>query len=253
MTLFCLVHAACQGASSWDLLIPELEKHGHKAVAMDLPIDNPSASLSDFASSVIEAIPKNEEDIIVVGSSMAGVVIPLVAAERPVQKLVFLGALIPYPGTSTLDQMYEDVDPDVIKAAGFNAPATDKFKLFRDEPDMFNPDSIGKNPLEDEAAAMELFFHDCEPDIARLAISKLRNHLSPAHITEVFPLQALPNVESLYIVCTEDRIIYPAWSKYAARKRLGVEAIELSGGHCPYWSRPVELADLLVRCAKNSE
>jgi pimeloyl-ACP methyl ester carboxylesterase len=251
MTLFCLVHAAWQGASSWDLLIPELEKHGHKAVAMDLPIDNPSASLSDFASSVIQAIPENEEDIIVVGSSMAGTVIPLVAAKHPVRKLVFLGALIPHPGTSTLDQMYKDVDPDVMEAAGFKSPATDKLELFRDEPDMFNPDLIGKNPLEDETVAMELLFHDCETDVARWAISKLRNHLSPAHITEVFPLQALPNVGSSYIVCTEDRTISPTWSKYAARKRLGVEAIELPGGHCPYLSRPVELADLLVRCAEN--
>jgi hypothetical protein len=33
--------------------------------------------------------------------------------------------------------------------------------------------------------------------------------------------------------------------QYAARKRLGVDAIELPGGHCPYLSRPIHLASVL--------
>jgi pimeloyl-ACP methyl ester carboxylesterase len=250
MSLFCLVHAACQGAWSWDLLIPELEARGHKSVAMDLPIENPSASLTDFADAVIQAIPQNADDVIVVGTSMAGTVIPIVAQKRTVRKLVFLAALIPYPGVRGIDQVYDDIDPEMMKAAGFEPPATSILEYFRDEPNLFNPDWLGKDPFKDEAVAMECLFHDCQPDIARWATSKLRNHLSPAHLTEVYPLKTLPDVESAYIVCTEDQAIYPAWSKYAARKRLGIDAIELPGGHCPYLSRPVHLAELLDNIAR---
>ncbi len=246
MSVFCLVHAAWLGAWSWDLLIPYLQAQGHKAVAMDLPIENPSASLSDFAEAVIKSLPPDEDDVILVGTSMGGTIIPLVANQRPVRKLVFLAALIPYPGMNVIEQCYEDMAPDMLKAAGYEQPEASKLEQVRDEPDIFTPASLGKNCFEDEAVAMEFFFHDCKPDVARWAISKLRNHLSLAHLTEVFPLPALPDVESVYIVCAEDRIISPAWSKYAARKRLGVNAIELPGGHCPYLSRPAHLADILL-------
>ncbi|MGI8502730.1 MAG: alpha/beta fold hydrolase [Hassallia sp.] len=121
MSIFCLVHGACQGAWCWNLLIPELEAQGHKAVTMDLPIEDASASLSDFADAVLRSLPKDEDDIILVGHSMAGAVIPIVACKRPVRKLVFFTALIPYPGTSTADQFYEDI-PDIMKAAGCDRP-----------------------------------------------------------------------------------------------------------------------------------
>jgi hypothetical protein len=95
-----------------------------------------------------------------------------------------------------------------------------------------------KQASQDEAVAMEFCFHDCEPDVAHWAISKLRDMRSLSHLTEVTPLQTLPDVEYAYIVCTDDRIVSPTWSKYAARKRLGVDAIELPGGHYPHISHP---------------
>lgn len=246
MALFCLVHGACQGAWSWNLLIPHLEARGHKTVAMDLPIEDPSATLSDFADAVVQALPEDKDDLILVGHSMAGTVIPIVATQRLVRKLVFLTALIPYPQISTLDQFYDEIDSDTLKLFGYQPPEASKFEQFSDEPNMYNPASLGKNPSESDAVAMEIFFHDCEPDVARWAISKMRKQESMAYIYEVSPLKAFPDVECAYIVCTDDRIISPTWSRYAARKRLGADAIELPGGHCPSLSRPVHLADTLL-------
>ena len=50
-----------------------------------------------------------------------------------------------------------------------------------------------------------------------------------------------------YIVCSEDRTIRPEWSRKVARTQLGVEPVELVAGHCPYVSRPEELAEILVK------
>lgn len=248
MSLFCLVHGAYLGAWCWDLLIPELQAHGHKTVAMDLPIDDPSATLSDFADAVMGAIPPGEDDIILVGHSFGGTVIPLVASQRPVRRLVYLVALIPYPGMRGLDQFCDEVDPEELKTIGYEPPPSEKLKLCADEPDMYCPAclQLKQQPVENADVAMEFCFHDCEPEVAGWAISKLRDQASIAHLTEVFPLPALPNVESTYIVCTQDRIISPEWSRYAARKRLGVEAIELAGGHYPHISYPVQLAQVLT-------
>jgi pimeloyl-ACP methyl ester carboxylesterase len=52
-------------------------------------------------------------------------------------------------------------------------------------------------------------------------------------------------VPSSYIVCADDRTVRPGWCRRDARDRLGVEAIELPGGHCPHISRPAALADVL--------
>ncbi len=57
----------------------------------------------------------------------------------------------------------------------------------------------------------------------------------------------MPEVESTYIVCAEDRVINPVWSRRAARELLGVDAIALPGGHSPFLSRPEQLAEVLTR------
>lgn len=245
MSLFCLVHGAFQGAWCWDLLIPHLEEKGHKTVAMDLPIEDASVSLTQFADVVSQALPKTDDDIVLVGHSMAGTVIPLVAEAHQIRQLVFLTALIPCPGTSTIDQFSHHLDSDSLKSLNYQPRISIQLEQFYDEPYIFNPISVGRD-FSDEAVLRELFYHDCQPDVISWALSKSRRQQSMAYIFEANPLNALPNVEYKYIVCTDDRIISPAWSCYAARKRLGVDAIELPGGHCPHLSRPAHLASVLT-------
>ena len=245
MSLFCLVHGAFQGTWCWDLLIPYLEAQGHKTLAMDLPIENESATLSQFADAVIQALPKTDDDIVLVGHSMAGTIIPLVAEAVKVRQLVFLAALIPYPGISTLDQFSHHLDDDTLKSFNYHRKDLSKLEQFHSEPDMYEPASVGKD-YSDEAVLRDFFFHDCQPDVTQWAISKSRSQQSMAYIFETNPLKALPSVERKYIVCTDDRIISPTWSRYAAHKRLGVDAIEVASGHCPHLSHPDLLASVLT-------
>jgi len=226
-------------------LIPYLEAQGHKTVAMDLPIENESATLSQFADAVIQAIPKTADDIVLVGHSMAGTIIPLVAEAVKVRQLVFVAALIPYPGISTLDQFSHHLDSDTLKSFNYQPKDLSQLEQFHSEPDMYEPASVGKD-YSDEAVLRHFFFHDCQPDVTQWALSKSRSQQSMAYIFKTNPLKALPSVERKYIVCTDDRIISPTWSRYAARKRLGVDAIELACGHCPHLSRPDFLAAVLT-------
>jgi hypothetical protein len=53
-------------------------------------------------------------------------------------------------------------------------------------------------------------------------------------------------------VAAEDRIVNPAWSRRAARERLGVDPVELPGGHSPFLSRPGPLAEVLDAQAARS-
>jgi len=245
MSLFCLVHGAFQGAWCWDLLIPYLEAQGHKTVAMDLPIENASTTLSQFADTVVQALPKTDDDIVLVGHSMAGTIIPLVAEVVKVRQLVFVAALIPHPGVSTLDQLSHHLDSDALKSLNYQPKDPIMLEQFHDEPDIFEPASVGKD-FSDAAVLRDFFYSDCQPDVAQWAIAKGRSQQSLAYIFEKNPLKALSAVERKYIVCTNDRIISPTWSRYAARKRLGVKVIELASGHCPHLSHPDFLASVLT-------
>jgi hypothetical protein len=51
----------------------------------------------------------------------------------------------------------------------------------------------------------------------------------------------------LCIVPTGDRTLRPEWMRGAARERLGVEAVEVSTGHCPHVSQPEAIASVLCQ------
>jgi pimeloyl-ACP methyl ester carboxylesterase len=221
-----LVHGSYHGAWCWELLRPELETLGHRVITMDLPVSIPGLGAVDYAQTVIDALEGSEAPA-VVGHSMSGVVIPLVAAARPVHRLVFLAAFLPEPGRSVNQQRAtEPIDVRV-------QPKTAEWTDLGDGVWMVGPNT-----------ATEIFFHDATPDIAGWATARLRPQ-SYAVMDEVTPLESWPAVESRAIVCAHDRALNPDWFRTAARERLGIEAAEIAGGHSPFLTRPAELAGLI--------
>jgi pimeloyl-ACP methyl ester carboxylesterase len=170
-------------------------------------------------------------DTVLVGHSLGGITIPVVATRRPVGRLVFLCAVVPEPGRSMDETMRVN-----------RARVTDEWvNMSR----VVHPD--GSVSWEPEAA-VAAFYHDCPPDRAKWAASRLRRQVWTT-TREPCPLEQWPEVPSSYILCTEDKAFVPDWSRQVARERLGVEAVELPGGHSPMLSRPAELADVLSRLA----
>lgn len=221
-----LVHGSYHGAWCWDLLRPELERRGHRVVAVDLPVSDPKAGATRYADVVVEAAGGLREPV-VIGHSMAGLVIPLVAVRRPVTRLVFLAAFIPSPGLSMTEQRRaEPID-------GLAPPTTAEWTALGDDVWMVGPNT-----------ARELFYHDVAPDLGAWAIGRLRPQAYGV-MNEPSPLIQWPSVESGSIVCRDDRAMNPDWGRTAARTRLGIEAVEIDGGHSPFLSRPFELAELL--------
>ena len=230
MSTFALVHGAWHGGWCWERLTPELERRGHRVVTVDLPCDDPDALFDDYAAIVVDALDGTDGDVVVVGHSLGGQTIPLVAARRPVRRLVFLCALIAQPGASFVDQL-------------------------RADPDMFVPGLRGRARAGRRAAGAPLggLRRRADDDVRRLRRGRRARPRSTGcarrprrRTSRRARSTAFPDVPATYLVAAEDRIISPAWSRRAAAERLGVEAIELPGSHSPYLARPAALADLLA-------
>jgi thioesterase domain-containing protein len=232
VTTFALVHGAWHGAWCWEQLAPLLTERGHAVITPELPCDDPSATFEDYADVVCDALGDPAGDVVVVGHSLAGHTIPLVAARRPVRRLVYLCALVPDLGRSMRDQMRAGTD--MLNPMSLQA--------------LSRPDEHRRNAWIDEALTRELLFDDVDAETAHAAFERLRPQALHPY-AQPFSLERFPETASTYVVCADDRMVGPDWSRHVARERLGADLIELPGGHSPFLSRPAQLADLLNRPA----
>jgi pimeloyl-ACP methyl ester carboxylesterase len=83
-------------------------------------------------------------------------------------------------------------------------------------------------------------------------MAHLRPHASMRGAPEPAPLGRWPDVPAAYILCVEDRTFTRQWARRMSRNLLGVDAVELPGGHCPFLSRPAELSEKLIEIAAQS-
>ena len=99
MATFAFIHGAGDVGWYWHLVEAELRLHGHDTVAPDLPIEDDTAGLTEYATAVIEAIG-DRHDVVVVAQSFGGYIAPIVAERIDARLIVLVAAMIPSPGES---------------------------------------------------------------------------------------------------------------------------------------------------------
>ena len=142
MERFVLVHGAWLGGWYWAPLARELESRGHEVWAPELPCEDVSAGVEQYA-----ALIGMQPDAVVVGHSLAGLTLPLVEARAA----VFLSALLPVP----------DVYGEAL-VPGFQTG---------------HRDDQGRSFWADEASAAERLYPDLERELQRWAFPQLRRQV----------------------------------------------------------------------------
>lgn len=226
MSAFVLIHGGGDVGWSWHLVEAELRARGHDVVAPDLPADDDSLELDDYATAVIEAVG-DRRDLVVVAHSFGGFTAPLVAARRPVDALVFVTAMVPAPGEAPGEWWERTGYAEAVKEQA----ARDGGLTGNDDPYI-------------------AFYHDVPRELAALAMSKERAHPSAACMAAPWPLKALPAVPTHFVLCSEDRFFPPDFVRRMVADRLGVVPDEIAASHSVALSRPRELAHLLDGYAK---
>ena len=225
------VHGCTQGPTAWAKVRDHLSARGIPSIAVDLdPTRFGGSGSVDCAVEVVRQLSGSER-VLLVTTSCSGILAPVVAGLRPLERLVFVCAGLPDIGRSTSDQIAQD---------GVLCSEWTEWMARGGAPD--DPD-----------AARRFMFHDCPEAALEWSLSTVRLfHPAPVY-DEIAPMGAWPDVPSTYILGTRDRIISRDWAMATVPSRLGVAPVEIDTGHCPQNSRPELLAELLAGAALKSK
>jgi pimeloyl-ACP methyl ester carboxylesterase len=240
MSRIVLVHGAFCNARVWGSRFVEgLEALGHRVEAIDLPShgDDPTpregVSLQSYANRVVDVLNSSSEPAVLVGHSMAGLVITqaaddFIAAGGSLERLIYVAAVLPRDGKSqndytTLPEGAGDLLAGHLVVEGSPKVAT----------------------LMPGAAGPALFGH-CSPEITCDAESMLEGQVIRVLFTPVAITDDRPIARS-YIVCTEDFAIPPALQRLMVSQTPNVRAFEIESDHSPFLSHPQEFLEVFEK------
>ncbi|KRB47159.1 alpha/beta fold hydrolase [Terrabacter sp. Root181] len=220
MTTFALVPGAGGAAWYWHRVVPLIEEAGHEAVAVELPADDPDAGLPEYADLVTSAV-EGRDDVVVVGQSMGGFTVPMVAVRRPVAGLVLLNAMLPLPG-ETAGAWWDAVGSEGARVAAARAGGY---------PEEFDLDTY--------------FLHDVDPAVAASGEEHQRPEGDRAFETPC-DIVTWPEVPTRVVAGAGDRFFPVGLQRRVAHERLGLDVDTVPGGHLAALSHPAELTAYLL-------
>ena len=225
-TTFVLVHGGFGSPAELAPVVPYLEARGHRVVNVDLPCERADATLEDYSSAVVRAMEGTGRPCVLVAHSMGGATIPLVAARLPVDRLIFVAAIVPEPGRSISDTLGPDVQAAIGSVTIDHGDGTRSFDF----------DLLASLVPPEERDAYLAFLQATQRSQGWLAVN------------QPWPGAAIPDIPRAYVLCTEDQVIPPERQR-AFAAALGVSPIEIASVHAAFAFRPQELADILASLA----
>jgi hypothetical protein len=217
---FCLLHGKWHSPACWDALAQALHMRGHAVVAPDLPFHDPDTTWHERIEPAIAALAGQADDVVVVGHSLAGAYGALLPLVRPVAEVVHLCAA----PTGLFSR--EDA-PLSAGRAGFPWPPADERGMSVWDPDI----------------ARATIYPRLRPEVVERLVDDLRPGAGSP--TDPYPAAEHPPVPRRLIYAAEDEFFEPGWQRWVAGAVLGVEPVELDGGHFPMAEDPERLADVL--------
>jgi pimeloyl-ACP methyl ester carboxylesterase len=199
-------------------------------VALDLPGHgervHDNATLATYRDAVVEVIEPGD---VLLGHSLGGFVVS-VAADAAVDRLqhvVYLAAGLPIEG-----------EPMVAAGAGDAFGDSGMIEISED----------GQRAMFRSAeAAIDFFYHDCSPELARWAYGRL----TPQPLAPALEPISIPNfwkagLPRSLILCRQDHAAGGQEAMNRTINRLGVEPLWMDTSHSPFLSQPSECAETIV-------
>lgn len=218
-----LVHGAYVDGTSWQHVIPLLERDGYTVTAVQIPL----TSLAEDVAVTKRVIEAQKGAVVVAGHSYGGNVMTGAAAGNPqVKGLVYINAFAPDAGETTSDLNSKYAAPPistaiVSDAASFLYVDREKFHAF-----------FAGDVSDTEAQIMAA----TQKPIASTAFDQSLSDI------------AWKTIPSWYLVTQADRAINPDLQRFMAQ-RIGAKTIEVNSSHVSPVSHPNEVAKLIEAAA----
>ncbi|GAA3079885.1 pimeloyl-ACP methyl ester carboxylesterase [Kribbella aluminosa] len=207
---FVLIPGAASTSWHWHRVTAELRSRGYDVIPVDLPCDDPSAGLPQYVDTVVNAVPGDEE-VVLVAHSLGGFTGTLACERLPVREFVLVAAMVPAPGERIADWWgntgYDWVDGDV-----------------------------------------DAFFHDLPPEFAAEARRQLRTQ-SDRPMNDPCAFEDWPDVPTRAVIARDDLLFPAEFLRRVTQERLGFAPDEVPGAHFPMLGRPAAVVDYLLRGA----
>jgi pimeloyl-ACP methyl ester carboxylesterase len=225
--IYVLVHEVWMGGWQWKGVVPFLESKGNSVLTPDLPghgadktpMDN--ITMDGYIEALLHIIDQQKKPVVLVGHGFNAITVSRVAELRPekVKCLVFLAGVIP-----------ENKKP--------YAEMTRQFKEFTGVQHFLI--SKKKEQLK------ETLMHDVEDEVFQSAIKKMRTEpMVPLQYKLEVTKSKYGSVPKYYIQCQEDKLI-PLRSQIQMYFNRVHVVKGLNAGHMPNFSKPKELAEIVM-------
>lgn len=238
MSVFVLVHGSWHGGWCWERVVPFLQASGHEAYAPDMPAMGRDRTLihdATFALGVeriVAQLAGMNRPVILVGHSMAGLLITQVAEERPdsISELIYLSAYLPKNGDSCFDLSMADHG---LVPYGLEMSAD------------------GRSANMVEPWITPSFYNDCTDEDVAFAKDRLRPQPMEPFMQRVsITAGRAGSVPRAYIGCLRDHAITPGFQSHMQMSVPCDTVLTLDTGHSPFLSAPAALASHLNVLAK---
>lgn len=237
---YAFLHGGAQGGWVWDDTIAALERQRPGLAArcrkLDVPGCGEKRGRDTRALTVADIISELDadlavfatRDIVLVGHSQAGNLMPSLAALRPhaFRRLIYVSCSIPLPGQSVLQMMGGGVHGS-------------------------HPDEVGW-PADSRTGQMhtgfqKMFCNDMPADEGASFSARLGRDAWPdaSYRHSDWQTRKPADLPASYVICLRDNILPVAWQETFARRFDAKRVLRIDAGHQVMKSRPHALAEVL--------
>jgi pimeloyl-ACP methyl ester carboxylesterase len=235
---YAFLHGGGQGSWVWDRTIEVLNAQGGiaRSIALDVPgcgvkreRTTDLIAVDDIAAELVADIEAaGLRDVVLVGHSQAGSILPKMAAMKPdlFHRLIYISCSSPLPGQTVRGMIGDGLHGD-------------------------DPDEVGW-PVDPRSCTTEerhsiMFCNDMNPAEAATFTAQLGKDSWPiqSYAHSDWRYEHLDAVPASYVVCLRDGILPVVWQERFAERFRCERIVSLDAGHQAMITRPHGLAEIL--------
>lgn len=239
---YVIVPGSWSGPSAWQMVKARLEANGQKVKVVQLPGHGTdeatiysAITLDQYRDKVISVIDSLNTKVILVGHSMAGMVISAVAEKIPskIEKMIYVGAFLPKSGQTLLELALTDSTSLLGMSLRPTSNTLDSLDVVR-------------------SLIPDIFIQDGTADVKDFVVKNYKLEPGKPFVTPVtLTKENWGSVDKYFIHTLQDHAVTYILQRREVSATGVTKTFKLNSSHSPFLSKPDSLTILLQHIAGN--